>query len=94
MDVFTLYERGYSHIAMIFGDAKISMDDDEDLIINKANNSNTQNRNSVSLQLHHIGQSNLNQVGLQLWNVSFLICDYIMYNRHLFENKCILELGM
>ena len=35
----------------------------------------------------------MNLVGEQVWRGALFLCDYIMYNKDVFNNKCVLELG-
>ncbi|ETO21550.1 hypothetical protein RFI_15653 [Reticulomyxa filosa] len=45
------------------------------------------------IRIQHTGETSVKYVGLQLWNASFLLCDHLLSNPSIVENKVILELG-
>ncbi len=65
---------------------KIEQDLDGDYLIE---------RNSIKnlIFIEHHMQTKIEDVGLQLWRASFYMCDFLIENKHLFENKNVVELG-
>jgi methyltransferase-like protein 22 len=52
---------------------------------------NSQSYLCIKIQ-HRMGTS-LNEVGKQLWRGAFLLADFILSNKQLFENSILVELG-
>lgn len=47
----------------------------------------------IKFQIKHKIESNLAQVAYQIWRGAFFLADFAIQNRHLFEQKTILEIG-
>jgi methyltransferase-like protein 22 len=44
-------------------------------------------------KIQHKLETNLNDVGFQLWRASFYLMDFLIFKSNLIENKCLIELG-
>ncbi|CAF1269654.1 unnamed protein product [Adineta ricciae] len=63
----------------------IEFDDDGDLVTNRPER--------LDIILVHRNETNIAQCGYQLWNGCLLLCDYLLTNSNLFQNRIVLELG-
>lgn len=65
---------------------EIIVDDDCDLILPRKDIQN-------SLKIVHSQYTDIDNVGLQIWNGALLLADFIIYSQSKFEGKRVLELG-
>lgn len=61
------------------------VDNDGDLVVNRLQ--------SKALEIEHKTMTDLHNVGFQIWRGALLLADFIIYNRKLFSDKTILEVG-
>ena len=60
-------------------------DDDGDLILD--------NEDEEIIEIEHKIQTNLSEVGFQLWRGAFFMADFAIHHSEIFQNKTILEIG-
>ena len=48
---------------------------------------------TVYIHTDHVMSTVLEDVGQQVWNGAFLMADYVIHNRKIFEGATVLELG-
>lgn len=65
-------------------------DSDGDLVVPRREKHNSGN---FTLKILHSIRTLVSKVGLQIWNGAFLLSDFIIFQRDLFDGKYVLELG-
>lgn len=48
---------------------------------------------TVSITMHHECETGLDDVGLQIWNAAFLLCEHLLDSGHIVKDSTLVELG-
>ncbi|XP_065191280.1 methyltransferase-like protein 22 [Sycon ciliatum] len=73
----------------------LQLDDDGDPVLNRraARHTEVTTAQQTCIAIEHSMATALKDVGLQVWSSAFLLCDFIIWQRALFRDSTVLELG-